>query len=81
MFRKIFEFFHNTKPDEKNYFERPPEFPLRLIRESSPSIDLHIIKPTRTTGSSQETLITPKESEVNIEHFNNVEIFSPTKSH
>ena len=90
MFRKIFNFIHNTKPEEIEKYRESPEFPFKLIKKSSSSMfSLHAANISKNSGSSQEPLITPKDSEFNIEkieRFEKIVIFSPsnvirTKNH
>lgn len=76
MFRKIFEFFHNTKPAEREEFQKPADFPLQLVK-SSPF--RHCQDPL--TNSSEESILIPKGSHVNIdiETLEKTEIFSASE--
>lgn len=76
MWRKLFNYFHNTKPEERQKI--PPDFPLQLVRRSS---EMQQIVLAKNSGSSQEPLITPKESdtiETEEERLEKTEIFSPS---
>ncbi|CAG9805887.1 unnamed protein product [Chironomus riparius] len=82
MFRIIFNFFHNTKSEEIEKYRQPPDFPFKLIKKSSSSMfNLYAATSSKNSGSSQDPLITPNDSESNIEkieRFEKIVIFSPS---
>lgn len=82
MFRKIFNFFHNLKSEEIEKYRQPTDFPFKLIKKSSSAMfNVYAANISKNSGSSQEPLITPKDSEFNIEkieRFEKIVIFSPS---
>lgn len=60
-FRKIFNLIHNTKKLEKNQNCGDVDFQLQLLRSSSQCLNVKFVD-KKDSGSSQEPLITPKDS-------------------